>query len=431
MSPMFNFFQQWYPLLPSADLIPDRPIAAQLLGKPLVIWKPKGSAHYRAFLDRCPHRLAPLSEGRIDDKTGHLQCCYHGWQFDEKGTCTVIPQAEKPLAKENQQTRAIVFPTCEANDLFWVWADPDSPELAAETPLPLSPQVDASQGFVWSSYVRDLPYDWQTLVENIADPSHVSFAHHGVQGNRDRAHPIPLKITEATPKRIIAEIERNLPSTLTFEPPCRLEYAIPLGSEGKQLGLITYCIPVAPGKSRIVAQFARNFAFKAHHLIPRWWEHIRTRNPVLDGDMILLHYQESLLSQEGEWKTAYTMPTSADRLVIAFRKWFDQFAKSQLPWQEIPFQEASREVLLDRYHQHTQHCHSCRKALKRIRQLHTGALISSAILVLIIALLPDADRWQVGLPLGAIAILTAVTWAWLRYKLEPQFLFVDYVHADR
>jgi len=32
----------------------------------------------RAFQDRCPHRLAPLSEGIIDAKTGHLLCNYHG-----------------------------------------------------------------------------------------------------------------------------------------------------------------------------------------------------------------------------------------------------------------------------------------------------------------------------------------------------------------
>jgi hypothetical protein len=32
----------------------------------------------RAFQDRCPHRLAPLSEGIIDAKTGELYCSYHG-----------------------------------------------------------------------------------------------------------------------------------------------------------------------------------------------------------------------------------------------------------------------------------------------------------------------------------------------------------------
>lgn len=321
----------------------------------------------------------------------------------------------------------------EENDLFWVWLDPASADLAAKTPLPLSPQIDASQGFVWSSYVRDLPYDWQTLVENIADPSHVPFAHHGGQGKRDRATAVPMEITEFTPERILAEIKRGFPSTITFEPPCRLEYAITLGSEDKRIGLITYCIPVAPGKSRIVAQFARNFALQAHYWTPRWWEHIHTRNQVLDGDMILLHHQEAMLSQKESWKTAYTMPTRADRLVISFRKWFDQYCESELPWQteKRTDLETRREVLLDRYHQHTQHCQRCQGALKRIHQLEKGALVTAALLVLVIALLPDASRLGVGLPLGAIALFSAIIWAGLRYRLEPKFYFVDYVHPDR
>ncbi len=33
-------------------------------------------------------------------------------------------------------------------------------------------------------YVRDVHYDFATLVENFLDPAHVPFAHHGVQGNR-------------------------------------------------------------------------------------------------------------------------------------------------------------------------------------------------------------------------------------------------------
>ncbi|MFB6275714.1 MAG: Rieske 2Fe-2S domain-containing protein, partial [Halothece sp.] len=440
MSATFNFFQHWYPILPVEDLAADRPISATLLGLPLVIWKPSNDSNYCAFLDHCPHRLAPLSEGRVDDQTGHLECCYHGWQFDATGACTKIPQAENSqlLERNQEQIQATALPTCEENDLFWVWPDPETAELATETPLPLSPKIDASQGFVWSSYMRDLPYDWQTLVENVADPSHVPFAHHGVQGNRDRATPIPMEITEFTPERMIAEVKRNFPTTITFEPPCRLEYDLSLGSPEKRIGLITYCIPIAPGKSRIVAQFARNFALRAHHLTPRWWEHIRIRHQVLDGDMMLLHCQENALAEEGNWKTAYTMPTNADRLVITFRKWFDQYCQSQLPWQggdkevrETSATETSREVLLDRYHQHTQNCQSCQGALKRIHQVQSGTLIGIASLILIIALLPDAYRLPVGLPLSAIAILSAVAWAWLRYRLEPQFHFVDYVHADR
>ena len=211
MGSEFNFFQQWYPISPVEDLDPKRPTPVTLLGLGLVIWKPSNANQYCVFLDQCPHRLAPLSEGRVDEKTGHLMCSYHGWQFDPQGTCTYVPQAENPnlIAKDQHQLCAVAFPCQQENGLLWVWPDALSADIAKSKPLPLSPQVDASKGFVWSSFVRDLEYDWQTLVENVADPSHVPFAHHGVQGNREQARPLPIDIVQSTRELIEATSRGN------------------------------------------------------------------------------------------------------------------------------------------------------------------------------------------------------------------------------
>jgi phenylpropionate dioxygenase-like ring-hydroxylating dioxygenase large terminal subunit len=90
----FNFLQHWYPVTPIADLRPEYPTAVTALGVKMVIWKPRNAETYRVFLDQCPHRLAPLSEGRVDEQSGHLLCSYHGWQFDGEGVCQSIPQAD-------------------------------------------------------------------------------------------------------------------------------------------------------------------------------------------------------------------------------------------------------------------------------------------------------------------------------------------------
>lgn len=433
----FNFFQQWYPLLPLEDINPQKPTTATLLGIPLVIWKSTSSPTYQVFLDRCPHRLAPLSEGRIDE-LGNLMCSYHGWQFNKDGDCVRIPQADSPelLAEKSQNFCATVYPSRQENDLLWVWMDADTPEIAAKTDLPLSSKIDASKGYVWSSMVRDLEYDWQTLVENVADPSHVPFAHHGIQGNRDRAMPIPLDIVRSTMDVIEAQVHRPFKTTITFEPPCHLEYEIDLPGGDKQLGLITYCLPVAPGKSRIVAQFSRNFAQKIHALVPRWWDHLQNRNLILDGDMVLLHQQESFL-QHTNWKTAYKMPTSADRLVIEFRNWFDRYCDGKLPWNQVGIAaspstlETPREVLLDRYHQHTQHCSSCRKTLKTIQLWQWLLLAYFVAVVSTVAVLPDNLRVNVGLYLTISAFVGLGIFTILRFWLMPKFYFVDYLHSER
>jgi len=443
MKPEFNFLHHWYPLLPVEDLDPKQPTAVTLLGLRLVVWKPKSSKEFRVFLDQCPHRLAPLSEGRIDDKTGNLMCSYHGWQFDGQGVCAHLPQAEHPelVSKNKDNLCAVALPVRQQQDLLWVWLDAASSERSANTPLPLSPQVDASKGFVWSSLVRDLEYDWQTLVENVADPSHVPFAHHGVQGDRDKATPLAIEIVQSAPHLIEAIVHRRLPGSITFEPPCRLEYALRLGDDSKRLGLVTYCVPVSPGKSRIVAQFPRNFAKTLHRLIPRWWDHISERNEVLDGDMMLLQQQEYFLQQRNRtesWKTAYKLPTSADRLVIEFRNWFDKYCHGQLPWSEVGIQvqptrtiNDNREQVLDRYKQHTRHCSSCRGALLVVKRLQAALLIYFATTVSAVALLPDALHMKLGLPLTVTALLGLGAYSWLKFWLSPKFYFVDYIHAQR
>ena len=64
------------------------PIARTIQGTPIVLYRSGGRAV--AALDRCPHRNVPLSEGRVLGN-GHLECRYHGWQFDGEGRCRAIP----------------------------------------------------------------------------------------------------------------------------------------------------------------------------------------------------------------------------------------------------------------------------------------------------------------------------------------------------
>lgn len=68
------------------------------------------SALFHCCCRRCnARRLAPLSEGRID-QDGTLMCSYHGWQFNGQGACTRIPQIgdEKAHATACSSNRSCV-----------------------------------------------------------------------------------------------------------------------------------------------------------------------------------------------------------------------------------------------------------------------------------------------------------------------------------
>ena len=75
---------------PAAPTWPASRSAVTLLGRDYVVWR-DGDAAVVAAPDRCPHREAPLSLGRLVD--GDLECAYHGWRFGRGGRCVLVPSA--------------------------------------------------------------------------------------------------------------------------------------------------------------------------------------------------------------------------------------------------------------------------------------------------------------------------------------------------
>jgi phenylpropionate dioxygenase-like ring-hydroxylating dioxygenase large terminal subunit len=94
-SSTFNWFKQWYPIGVVTYLDEGRPHSIQLLGRDFVLWYSQTDKQWSVLADACPHRLAPLSEGRVEPD-GTLLCAYHAWRFDARGACVKIPQV-RPL----------------------------------------------------------------------------------------------------------------------------------------------------------------------------------------------------------------------------------------------------------------------------------------------------------------------------------------------
>lgn len=82
----------WVAVALKKDVPPGVVIPSRISDSELAIWcTPTG--RYHAWSDRCPHRGMRLSHGFVRGDT--LACIYHGWQYNEAGSCDYIPAHPK------------------------------------------------------------------------------------------------------------------------------------------------------------------------------------------------------------------------------------------------------------------------------------------------------------------------------------------------
>jgi phenylpropionate dioxygenase-like ring-hydroxylating dioxygenase large terminal subunit len=205
--------QHWHPVADS-EAVAGSPVAARLLDENLVLWRDAAGAVH-AWPDRCPHRGARLSLGRVEN--GRLECAYHGWQFDGAGQCTHVPALPQFVPPKTHCVQA--YEAREARGLVWVRLLPGGAELPA-----FAAEDDAR--------LRKLncgPYDVEAsaprIVENFLDLSHFAFVHEGWLGARG-ASAIDAYSVEETPDGLRAtgckawQPQSNLHSTA----PAQVEY---------------------------------------------------------------------------------------------------------------------------------------------------------------------------------------------------------------
>jgi phenylpropionate dioxygenase-like ring-hydroxylating dioxygenase large terminal subunit len=427
----FDWQEAWYPVHYLEDLDKSKPTPLTVLGKDIVIWWDRQVKSWRIFVDQCPHRLAPLSEGRINND-GLLECPYHGWSFSGDGNCQRIPQqAPGGTAETSLRACAVSLPTAERQGLLFVYLG--NPENAAKTTVPIiEPLAESPDGWVVINTFRDVPYDALTLLENILDPSHVAFTHHRTVGNRANATALRLEVIESGKHGFKGIWQQGIKPgqsgklSTTFVAPCLMWHDI--NSERGRIVTAVYATPIRKGECRLFARFPFKFPSKLPGLFiklrPRWYYHIG-QNGVLEDDQIFLHYQERYLAAKGgsaNFTKAFYLPTKADSFVFELRQWVNQYNAEPFPGESFP-PILSREKLLERYDSHTVNCASCRTALAKIQQLRfwCGAI---AALALISTPLLTFFFHTTSIPIVLLETLTPLAFgiAWLGLsRLQKQF----------
>lgn len=173
---------QWHPVALSSD-VQQGPVGVRLLDEDLVLWRDAAGVA-NAFVDRCPHRGARLSLGRVNE--GNLECPYHGWQFADSGQCVKVPAV--PSFTPPPQHCVKSFGVQEACGLIWVQLQ------AADVPLPAFEAEDDARLRKVSCGPYDVAASAPRIIENFLDMSHFGFVHEGWLGSRDATEMSPYNV---------------------------------------------------------------------------------------------------------------------------------------------------------------------------------------------------------------------------------------------
>jgi vanillate O-demethylase monooxygenase subunit len=157
----------WYQAGWSDELVAGTPLVRTILGEPILFWRdPSGAV--AALFDRCPHRFAPLSAGRIAGEA--VTCGYHGLGFDRGGACVHNPHG--PITS---RMRVRAYPVAERHTALWIWmgdaADADEALIPNLCFIDDTPEAGRIVGYMPTKA------NYQLLADNILDLSHADYLH--------------------------------------------------------------------------------------------------------------------------------------------------------------------------------------------------------------------------------------------------------------
>ena len=169
----------WYVAAWNHELIDGKKLARTILEQPIVLYR-GASGKVVALDDRCCHRAAPLSMGRIEGDD--IRCMYHGMKFAADGKCIQIPGQDIIPAKLGVRS----YPVVEKYNLIFIWtgdAEKADPKLVLDYPPLADPKWRGLPGYT------HYKANWLLIVDNLSDFAHLAFVHtHTLGGSEEYAY---------------------------------------------------------------------------------------------------------------------------------------------------------------------------------------------------------------------------------------------------
>ena len=176
--PKLGYREYWYPAL-KANKVGRRswwlfgrrkPVTVKMLGEDVLLF-PGKDGKVAAIWNRCPHRGAIFTPKGRCEFDGTISCPYHGYTFDETGTC-VAALTEGPNSGQVGKMKVRSYPTAIVRGIVFVW-------MGETEPVPLEedlPEEMFDNDYVICTHVRLWKMNWTLTMENSGD-NHGSHIH--------------------------------------------------------------------------------------------------------------------------------------------------------------------------------------------------------------------------------------------------------------
>jgi phenylpropionate dioxygenase-like ring-hydroxylating dioxygenase large terminal subunit len=170
----------------TAQEVTRNPLCRWLLDQRVVLFRTEEGV-LAALEDRCAHRWAPLSQGKlIGDE---IACPYHGFRYNTRGACTHIPTQSH--ISPRVQVRA--YPVHEHCSFVWIWMG--NPDRADPTLLPDIPWFSDRTYIQLRTYTQ-VRCNYMLLHENVLDLTHLAYVHADVQYKGLQTPPATVQVTD-------------------------------------------------------------------------------------------------------------------------------------------------------------------------------------------------------------------------------------------
>jgi phenylpropionate dioxygenase-like ring-hydroxylating dioxygenase large terminal subunit len=332
----------YHPLCFTKDIPLDKPVALKSFHKNLVLWRTiQQPDRIQCTEDRCPHRSAQLSKGRLT-ADGTLSCGYHGWEFAMDGKCVRVPQL-----KENQRIPRSchlkpMIETLTYNEIVYADLNGCTSDCPLNNGIHYEGTVNAANAFI-TDYLLEANYDFWIQLENLLDPAHIHFVHHGFQGDMSKAkyiRVVDLKIEDTAIHAVFTHDDTLIPDIrITYRAPGTVDVSI-LNTSGQTVRRnIIYTTPIVPGKCRVLF---RDVAYK-DFLVPEGWslsqmllgtgfientyQHVNETvvESIMEQDIAILESQQVGMKSSGTLEdylaSREILLTDSDAMIRAFRAW--------------------------------------------------------------------------------------------------------------